>query len=96
MGLVNTTINSPKNEQGATMADENEVSSSWNKCLYCFKQASRQWDHKFDEHVEKMRFEKSKYDSCVYFKDRNKATMLYLLYVDDIQISRQDKMNCIR
>ena len=55
-----------------------------NKSLYGLKQASRQWDHKFNEHVEKMGFEKSKYDSCVYFKDRIKETVVYLLYVDDI------------
>ena len=35
--------------------------------------------------MEKMGFEKSKYDSRVYFKDRNKGTVVYLLlYVDDI------------
>ena len=40
-----------------------------------------------------MGFEKSKYDSCVYFKDMNKATVVYLrLYVDDILISGPEKI----
>ena len=62
------------------------------KSLYGLKQASRQWHLKFDEHMEKMGFEKSKYDSCIYFKDRGKASVVYLLlYVDDILISGPDK-----
>ena len=47
---------------------------------------------KVDEHMERMGFEKSEYDSCVYFKNRDEANVVYLLlYVDNILISSPDK-----
>ncbi|XP_076939497.1 uncharacterized protein LOC143608321 [Bidens hawaiensis] len=42
--------------------------------------------------VDKPRDHKSKYDSCVYFKEREKDKYVYLLlYVDDMLVACQDK-----
>ena len=61
------------------------------KSLYGWKQASMQWHIKFDEHMEKIGFQKSEYDSCVYFRGGDGTAMTYLLlYVDNILISGPD------
>ena len=57
------------------------------KSLYGLKQAPRQWNLKFDSLMTKICFNKSEYDSCVYFDD---YTYL-LLYVDDILIIGKDE-----
>ena len=57
------------------------------KSLYGLKQSPRQWYKKFDEFMLRENFNKSAYDSCVYFKRIKEGSYLYLLiYVDDMLI----------
>ena len=39
-----------------------------NKSLYGLKQSLRQWYKRFDSFMIKARYNRCKYDSCVYFK----------------------------
>ena len=58
------------------------------KSIYGLKQASRQWHKKFDDHVLKSGFCRSKYDECVYIKKMKGIPIAYsLLYVDDILLA---------
>ena len=62
------------------------------KSLYGLKQSSRQWNLKFHEHMETMKFERSSFDSCVYMKRKGKEIVAYLLlYVDDILLAGSSK-----
>lgn len=61
------------------------------KSLYGLKQSPRQWYLKFDEHMLSIGFERSMYDSCVYFKRKNGVPVVYLLlYVDDMLVASKD------
>lgn len=58
------------------------------KSLYGLKQSPRQWNLKFDSFMQKIEFQKSKFDPCVYMKDVNTKRAVYLLlYVDDMLIA---------
>ena len=58
------------------------------KSLYGLKQSPRQWNLKFDSFMQKLEFQKSKFDLCVYMKDVNTKKAVYLLlYVDDMLIA---------
>ena len=62
------------------------------KSLYGLKQASRQWHRKFDNHMLKNGFIRSKYDECVYIKKRKGVPVAYLLlYVDDMLVAGSSK-----
>ena len=39
------------------------------KSLYGLKQAPRQWNKRFNDFMKSEGFNRSKFDSCVYFKD---------------------------
>ncbi|KAL0417179.1 UNVERIFIED_CONTAM: Retrovirus-related Pol polyprotein from transposon TNT 1-94 [Sesamum latifolium] len=43
------------------------------KSLYGLKQSPRQWNKKFDNFMKTLRFHKSAYDPCLYFKTVNNA-----------------------
>ena len=61
--------------------------------LYGLKQSPRQWNKRFDDFMQLNKFQKSQYDNCVYFKNVEKRNGIYLLlYVDDILIASQDKV----
>ena len=63
------------------------------RSLYGLKQSPRQWNKRFDDLMQKNNFQSSQYDNCVYFKNVEKGDGVYLLlYVDDILIASQDKM----
>lgn len=58
------------------------------KSLYDLKQSLRQWYLRFDQFMSSHGYNRSQYDSCVYY--RNLATYSYiylLLYVDDMLIA---------
>ena len=62
------------------------------KSLYGLKQSPRQWYKKFDEFMMQQGFQRSKFDSCVYFTAiKNKSLMYFLIYVDDMLIASNDK-----
>lgn len=62
------------------------------KSLYGLKQSPRQWYKRFDEFMVINGYNRSKYDSCVYYGSSERGGMIYiLLYVDDILIASKYK-----
>ena len=62
------------------------------KSLYGLKQSSRQWYMRFGEYMQRIGFERSLYDSCVFIMKREGVAVAYLLlYVDDMCWNRQRK-----
>ncbi|KAM1998218.1 hypothetical protein EV2_005744 [Malus domestica] len=61
-----------------------------NKSIYGLKQASRQWNQKFDEVITSFGFVMNKIDNCVYMKMINSRFIFLLLYVDDILLASSD------
>ena len=58
------------------------------KSLYGLKQSSRQWYLTFNDYIQQIGFEMSKYDNCVFIKKKNGSVVAYLfLYVDDMLVS---------
>ena len=62
------------------------------KSLYGLKQSPRQWYKRFDSFMTTHDFKKSSYHSCVYFKQSDDGSFVYLfLYIDDMLIAANDK-----
>nr|GEU73717.1 retrovirus-related Pol polyprotein from transposon TNT 1-94 [Tanacetum cinerariifolium] len=62
------------------------------KSLYGLKQSPRQRYRRFDEYILSNWFNRSSYDSCVYYKNYARGEYIYLLlYVDDMQIACKRK-----
>ena len=62
------------------------------KSLYSLKQSPREWYKCFDDLIIYNGFERSQFDSCVYFKKKSSASNVYLLlYVDDMLLVSCDK-----
>jgi hypothetical protein len=60
------------------------------KSIYGLKQASRQWNLKFDETITKFGFKSNVEDNCVYAKFKNGKFIFLILYVDDILLASSD------
>ncbi|GKA34953.1 retrotransposon protein, putative, ty1-copia subclass [Tanacetum coccineum] len=57
------------------------------KCsIYRLKQASRQWNKRFDDEIKKFGFTQNRDESCVYIKASGSNVTFLILYVDDILI----------
>ena len=56
------------------------------KSLYGLKQASKQWNEKFDKVITSAGFAINDYDRCVYSKMIGDNCVILCLYVDDILI----------
>jgi hypothetical protein len=54
------------------------------KSIYGLKQASRQWNLKFDQVIKRFEFRKNEVDSCIYVKFKGGKLVILVLYVDDI------------
>ncbi|KZV56298.1 hypothetical protein F511_00295 [Dorcoceras hygrometricum] len=62
------------------------------KSLYGLKQSPRQWNVRFDQAMKKLGYSRSKHDSCVYTKETETGSMLYLLlYVDDMLLASTNR-----
>lgn len=62
------------------------------KSLYELKQSPRQWYKRFDSFVISKGYQRSSYDSCVYYNKTDSGCFLYLLlYVDDMLIACKEK-----
>lgn len=57
------------------------------------KQSPRKWNKRFDEFIVGIGFECSKYDTCTYFKFLVGLFIILLLYVDDILIANNSKLD---
>jgi hypothetical protein len=60
------------------------------KSIYGLKQASRQWNIKFDETIKKFGFKENIEDNCFYVKFKRGQFIFLILYVDDILLASND------
>ncbi len=61
------------------------------KSLYGLKQAPRQWYKRFDTFMVGQGYTRSHYDNCVYYRQFEERSFIYLLlYVDDMLIASRD------
>nr|GEU89305.1 RNA-directed DNA polymerase, eukaryota, reverse transcriptase zinc-binding domain protein [Tanacetum cinerariifolium] len=56
------------------------------RSIYGLKQASRQWNKRFDNEIEKFEFSQNRDEPCVYVKASRSYVTFLILYVDDILI----------
>ena len=61
------------------------------RSIYGLKQASRSWNHRFDELVKSFGFIQNGEEACVYKKVSGSAIYFLILYVDDILLTGNDK-----
>ncbi|GKF14929.1 retrotransposon protein, putative, ty1-copia subclass [Tanacetum coccineum] len=54
--------------------------------IYGLKQASRQWNKRFDDEIKKFGFTQNRDEPCVYLKASGSNVTFLILYVDDILI----------
>ena len=62
------------------------------KALYGLKQAPRAWYGRIDSFLKRLGFTKSKVDPNLYFKVMNDELVILLLYVDDLFLTREEKL----
>jgi hypothetical protein len=62
------------------------------KALYGLKQAPRSWYGRIDNFLTSLGFNKSKANSNLYFKIMNNETVILLLYVDDLFLTREENL----
>nr|GEW24688.1 hypothetical protein [Tanacetum cinerariifolium] len=56
------------------------------RSIYALKQASRQWNKRFDDEIKKFGFTQNRDEPCVYLKASESNITFLILYVDDILI----------
>ncbi|GJR95439.1 retrotransposon protein, putative, ty1-copia subclass [Tanacetum coccineum] len=56
------------------------------RSIYGLKQASKQWNKRFDNEIKKFGFTQNRDDPCVYLKASGSNVTFLILYVDDILI----------
>jgi hypothetical protein len=61
------------------------------KSIYGLKQASRQWNSKFDQVIKKFGFKENDVENCVYTMIKGGKVIIIVLYVDDILLASSDK-----
>ena len=68
------------------------------KALYGLRESPRAWYECLNEYLKSLKFQKSKTDYCLYFKDENDERIFILLFVDDILIcsKSQSKIDQIK
>lgn len=69
--------------------EENKV-CRLNKPLYGLKQAERNWYQTLDNYLTTIGLERSPINPCVYASNANNASLILLVYVDDILIVAKD------
>ncbi|GKB39869.1 retrotransposon protein, putative, ty1-copia subclass [Tanacetum coccineum] len=60
------------------------------RSIYGLKQASRQWNKRFDDEIKKFCFTQNRDEPCVYLKASRSNVTFLILYVDDILIMRNN------
>jgi hypothetical protein len=78
--------------QGFEVEERNTHVCRFKKALYRLKQAPRAWSGRIDSFLTSLGFTKSKADSNLYFKVMNDEHVILLLYVDDIFLTREEKL----
>ncbi|GJS66362.1 retrotransposon protein, putative, ty1-copia subclass [Tanacetum coccineum] len=63
------------------------IDISQKKSIWCnLKQASRQWNNRFDDEIKKFGFNENRDEPCVYMKASGSNVTFLIVYVDDIFI----------
>jgi hypothetical protein len=73
--------------KGFVMKGKEHMGCRLRKSIYDLKQASRQWNLKFDETITKFGFKPNVENNCVYAKFKNGKFIFLILYVDDILLA---------
>ena len=60
------------------------------RSIYGSKQASRNWNIRFDKTIKEFGFSQNQDESCVYKKTNGGAVVFLMLYVDDILLNGND------
>jgi hypothetical protein len=78
--------------EGFEVEDRNTHVCRLKKDLYGLKQAPRSWYGRIDNFLTSLGFTKSKAYSNLYFKVMNDEPIILLLYVDDLFLTREEKL----
>jgi hypothetical protein len=78
--------------QGFEVEDKKTHVYRLKKDLYGLKQAPRAWYGIIDSFLTSLGFTKSKADSNLYFKVMNDEPVMFLLYVDDLFLTGEEKL----
>jgi hypothetical protein len=78
--------------QGFEVEDKKSHAYRLKKALYGLKQAPKAWYGRIDSFLTSLGFTKSKVDSNLYFKVMNDEPVILLLYVDDLFLTREEKL----
>jgi hypothetical protein len=78
--------------QGFEVEDMKNHVYKLKKDLYGLKQAPRSWYGRIDSFLMSLGFTKSKADSNLYFKVMNDKPVIFLLYVDDLFLTREENL----
>ena len=70
--------------------EQNKVCCHLRRALYGLKQAPQVWFAKFSSTISCLGYITSHYDSALFLCSTNKDTILFLLYVDNMIITRDD------
>jgi hypothetical protein len=73
-----------KQPKGFVVNGKEHMGCCLKKSIYGLKQASRQWNLKFDDAIKRFGFEPNIEDNCIYAKFKNGKYVFLILYVDDI------------
>lgn len=77
--------------QGFAVKGKEHMGCRLRKSIYGLKQASRQWNLKFDEVIKRFGFRENVVDKCIYVKFKGGKLIILVLYVDDILLASNDK-----
>ena len=96
MDVKNTFLNGDLSEEiymqpPPCLSVESNKVSHLRRALYGLKQAPRAWFAKFNSTIFYLGYTTSPYDSALFLRRTNKGTLLLLLYVDDINITGDDR-----
>jgi hypothetical protein len=82
--------------QGFEVEDRKTHVCKLKKALYGLKEAPRAWYGRIDSFLASLGFTKSKVDSNLYFKVMNDEPVIFLLYVNDLFLTGEEKLitNC--
>jgi hypothetical protein len=84
-----------KQPKGFVVNGKEHMGCRLKKSIYGLKQASRQWNLKFDDTIKRFGFELNIEDNCVYAKFKSGKYIFLILYVDDILLASND-VNMLR
>ena len=77
--------------EGFVVKGKEHLGCRLKKSIYGLKQASRQWNLKFDQVIKKFGFKENDVDNCIYTKIKGGKFIILVLYVDDILLASSDK-----